>query len=78
MSTNNKASYSNGYQEELLRYETIEYMTKALFMLEHVDLCLVTEIAPNPSAYLNVDGALRTCTSKYILRVALEERISDR
>ena len=38
LSTNNKASYSNGYQEELLRYETIEYMTKALFMLERVTL----------------------------------------
>ena len=40
--------------------------------------CLVTEMAPNPTAYFNEDGTLRTCTSKYLLRVALEERILDR
>ena len=40
--------------------------------------CLVTEMAPNPSAYFNENGTMRTCTSKYLLRVALEERISDR
>ena len=40
--------------------------------------CLVTEMAPNPTAYFKEDGTLRTCTSKYLLRVALEERISDR
>ena len=43
----------------------------------NMDDCLVTEMAPNPPAYFTEEGKMRT-TTKYILRLALEERLSER